>query len=433
MSPPVMGLVAFAALLALIGLRVPIAIAMGVVGAVGGWILNGADSVGFIMGSVPFEAVFPYGLSVIPLFIMMGVFAAHAGLSRGLYDAVHAFIGHFRGGLAMATVGACAAFGAICGSSLATVATMCRVAMPEMRRHAYDDRLASATIAAGGTLGVLIPPSVIMVIYAILTEQSIGQLFAAALLPGVLATALYMMAVWVQTRRNPLLGPAGDRIPWAGRLRAVVRVWHVALLFAVVIGGIYLGWFSPTEAAAIGAFGAFLLALLKRQLSREVMLSCMSETATTTGMIFLILVGTAVFNYFIETTTLPHILVQWVGGLGWNRYAILAMLILFFVVLGCFMDALSMILLTLPFVYPLILSLGFDPVWFGILMVSVVEVGLITPPVGMNLFVIMATTPGLKLQTIGRGVVPFLVADLVRVTLLVAFPFLTLWLPSLVR
>ncbi|MCB2102052.1 MAG: TRAP transporter large permease subunit, partial [Rhodobacterales bacterium] len=213
MSPPVMGVVAFAVLLGLIGLRVPVAIAMGVVGMVGGLILNGPESVGFIMGSVPFEAVFPYGLSVIPLFILMGVFAAHAGLSRGLYDAVHAFIGHFRGGLAMATVGACAAFGAICGSSLATVATMCKVAMPEMRRHRYDDGLAAATIAAGGTLGVLIPPSVIMVIYAILTEQSIGRLFAAALVPGVLATALYMAAVWVQTRRRPALGPAGARVP----------------------------------------------------------------------------------------------------------------------------------------------------------------------------------------------------------------------------
>ncbi|MEH6823052.1 MAG: TRAP transporter large permease, partial [Motiliproteus sp.] len=409
-SPQALGLIAFAVMFLLIALRVPIAIAMGMVGAVGGWILNGPESVGFIMGSVPFEAVFPYSLSVIPLFIMMGVFAARAGLSQALYEAVNVFIGHRKGGLAMATIGACAAFGAICGSSLATAATMSRVAMPEMRRRGYDDGLASATVAAGGTLGVLIPPSVIMVIYALLTEQSIGRMFAAALIPGILATALYIGAIWVRTRRNPLLGPADARTSWPGRVKALKNVWPVALLFGVVIGGIYVGWFSPTEAAAIGAAGAFLLALAKRQLNTKVFFSCLGETSSTTGMIFLILIGTSVFNYFVETTGLPQQLVQQVGELGWDRYLVLVMLIGFFIILGCFMDALSMILLTLPFVYPLVQSLGFDPIWFGVIMVSVVEVGLITPPVGMNLFVILATTPGLQLQTISRGIVAFLLA-----------------------
>jgi tripartite ATP-independent transporter DctM subunit len=429
MSITAISIIALISLFGLMALRVPIAIAMGVVGAVGGWAVNGYDSVAFIMGSVPFESVFPYSLSVIPLFILMGVFAARAGLSRALFDAVHAFIGHYRGGLAMATVGACAAFGAICGSSLATAATMCRVAMPEMRRRNYDDGLASATVAAGGTLGVLIPPSVIMVIYALLTEQSIGRMFAAALIPGFLATFLYMLSIWIQTVRKPELGPADDKVNWSGRIKAMGNVWSVVLLFGVVIGGIYAGWFSPTEAAAIGAAGAFVLAWAKKQLTRQVILECLSETATTSGMIFLILIGTSVFNYFVETTGLPQALVQFVGELGWNPYIILVLLIIFYVILGCFMDALSMILLTLPFVYPMILALNFDPIWFGVIMVSVVEVGLITPPVGMNLFIIMASTPGLSLQTIARGVVAFLLADVTRLVLLILFPALSLWLP----
>ncbi len=433
MSGTALGMIAFAAMFVLIGLRVPVAIAMGVVGAVGGWILNGPESVAFIMGSTPFEAVFPYSLSVIPLFVLMGVFAARAGLSKSLYEAVHAFIGHYRGGLAMATVGACAAFGAICGSSLATAATMCRVAMPEMRRRNYDDGLAAATVAAGGTLGVLIPPSVIMVIYAILTEQSIGKMFAAALIPGVLATFLYMAAVYIKTWRNPELGPADDRVDWKGRAVAIKNVWSVLLLFSVVIGGIYLGWFSPTEAAAIGALGALLLALFKRRLSWPVFLECLSETASTSGMIFMILVGTSLFNYFVETTGMPQALVAQVGELGWPPLMVMVMLVGFYIVLGCFMDALSMILLTLPFVFPLIVTLNFDPIWFGIIMVSVVEVGLITPPVGMNLFVIMAGTPGLKLQTISRGVIAFLLADVVRLALLILIPGLSLWLPSLME
>ncbi len=433
MTGPSLGVIAFVLMFVLIGLRVPVAIAMGSVGALGGWYLNGSASVAFILGSSPFETVFPYSLSVIPLFILMGVFAARAGLSKSLYDAVHAFIGHYRGGLAMATIGACAAFGAICGSSLATAATMCRVAMPEMRKRNYDDGLAAATIAAGGTLGILIPPSVIMVIYALLTQQSIGKMFAAALIPGLLATFLYMMAIFVQTWRKPELGPADERVNWKGRAEAIKAVWSVALLFGVVMGGIYLGWFSPTEAAAIGSLGAIVLAFLKKRLNRHVFVECLTETASTSGMIFMILVGTSLFNYFVETTGLPQLLVQIVGDLGWPPLVVLFMLILFFILLGCFMDSLSMILLTLPFVFPLIVSLNFDPIWFGIIMVSVVEVGLITPPVGMNLFVIMAGTPGLKFQTISRGVVAFLLADVVRIILLVLFPILSLWLPGLME
>jgi tripartite ATP-independent transporter DctM subunit len=425
MSAPLIGLLGFAVTLLLILLRVPVAIAMGVVGAVGFGVLNGFFGVAFVMGSSPFEAVFPYSLSVVPLFVMMGVFAAHTGLSQSLYRAVHAFVGHLRGGLAMATIGACAGFGAICGSSLATAATMCRVALPEMRRHGYDDRLASASIAAGGTLGVLIPPSILLVIYGLLTETSIGKLFLAGIVPGLLATGLYMAAVAVQMARRPELGPAGARSPWAAR-----DVWGTALLFLLVIGGIYRGWFSPTEAAAVGALGAFLIALLLGRMSRAVLLASAHETVQTTGMIFLILIGASVFNYFIETAGLPQLLVGWVEEAGLPRYAVLLIVMAFYIVLGCFLDSLSMILLTVPFVFPLTAALQFDPVWFGILLVTVAEIGLITPPVGMNLFVIQGTAGDLRLETIVRGIGPFLIADLIRLLVLIALPQLVLWLPA---
>jgi len=432
MSDPVVGLLGFVAALVLILLRVPVAIAMGVVGAAGFTLLNGWDGMLFVMGTGPFEAVFPYTLSVVPLFLMMGVFAAHAGLSTSLFQGVNAFMGHLRGGLAMASIGACAGFGAICGSSLATAATMCKVALPEMRRHGYADSLASASIAAGGTLGVLIPPSILLVIYALLTEQSIGQLFVAALIPGLLATALYMLAVAVQTRLKPALGPAAERHSWGERGRTMLDIWPVVLLFVLVIGGIYTGMFSPTEAAAVGAFGAVILAWARKQLTRQVFRDCLVETAEITGMIFLILIGAAIFNFFIEGTNLPRLLIGSVEAWGLPPMAVLILVLVFYIVLGCFMDALSMILLTVPFIFPLIASLGFDPIWFGILLVTVAELGLITPPVGMNLFVIQGVARDLKLETVVRGVIPFLLADIARVVILVAFPAITLWLPSLI-
>jgi tripartite ATP-independent transporter DctM subunit len=430
LSGALIGLFGFVAALALILLRVPVGIAMGVVGVAGFAWLSGWFGAGFVLGAAPFEAVFPYSLSVVPLFVMMGAFAARAGLSQSLYAAVNAFIGHARGGLAVATIGACAAFGAICGSSLATVATMGRVAMPEMRRHGYDDRLAAAAVAAGGTLGVLIPPSIILVIYGLLTETSIGALFMAALIPGLLGTLLYALAVLAQVRLNPALGPAGPRLDGSARLRALSRVWGVALLFVLVIGGIYWGWFSPTEAAAVGAFGALIFAWAGGRLSRPVLIDCALETARTTGMIFLILIGAALFNYFIEISGLPRLLVDWVEAAGLAPFAVLLLIMLFYVLLGCFMDSLSMVLLTVPFVFPVVAALGFDPVWFGILLVTVAEIGLITPPVGMNLFVIQGVAPGLAQRTVIRGILPFFLADMVRLALLVLFPVLTLWLPA---
>lgn len=431
MSPEITGVIGFASLLLLIAFRVPVAVAMGMVGVVGGYVINGPDSISFILGATPFETVFPYGLSVVPLFVLMGAFATHAGLSSSLYKAIYACIGHFRGGLAIATVGACGAFGAICGSSLATAATMTKVAMPEMKRRGYDEGMASASVAAGGTLGVLIPPSIIIIIYAILTEASIGKLFAAALLPGVLAIVLYMLAISLRTYFNPALGPRGERRSWRERIAALVSIWHIALLFMLVIGGIYIGWFSPTEAASVGAFGAFVLALAVGRIGLGAFIGCLKETAATSGMIFLILIGTAVFNFFIETTMLPTMLADWIVSSELSPFAILLCILVFYVILGCFMDSLSMILLTLPVLFPVVQALDFDVIWFGIVVLSVVEVGLITPPVGMNLFVIMAAYPEVRLKSLYLGVIPFLMADVVRITLLILFPALTLWLPSL--
>ncbi len=426
LSGPWLGVAGFAAALLLVLLRVPVAVAMGLVGAAGLYLTGGIATVGFVLGAAPFEAVFPYSLSVVPLFVAMGVFAARAGLSAALFRAVDAFVGRFRGGLALATVGACAAFGAICGSSLATAATMARVAYPEMARRGYAPSLAAAAIAAGGTLGVLIPPSILLVIYGLLTEQSIGELFAAALLPGLLATGLYMAAVAVTLRLRPRLAPPGEPRDPALRRRVLREVWPVAALFVVVIGGIYVGLFSPTEAAAVGAVGAVGLAWLRGTLTAATLADAVGETARISGMIFLVLVGAGVFNYFVETTGLPHGLAAWVRAADWPPLAVLLAILLFYVVLGCFMDSLSMILLTIPFVFPVVLELGHDPVWFGILVVTVAELGLITPPVGMNLFVIQGTVPGLTLATVVRGLPPFVLADLLRLALLVAFPQLAL-------
>ena len=430
MSGPAIGALGFAAVLLLIALRVPVAVAMGVVGALGYGIVNGWTSLPFVLGRAPFESVFPVSLSVLPLFIMMGIFSAHGGLSRSLYATVAAFVGHLRGGLALATIGACAIFGAVCGSAIATAATMGRVAMPEMRRHGYDDRLASASVAAGGTLGVMIPPSILFVIYGLMTEQSIGKLLAAGILPGILGTILYMLAVQYATARDPKLGPPAERVPWRARLAAVKNVWSVALLFGVTLGGMYVGWFSPTEAAAVGAFGAVLLSWLSGKLSRGGFFDAVKETAATTGMIFMILIGAGIFNYFIDSTGLTDALIGWVKELGWNRWAVMLALMLMYIVLGALMDELAMMLLTVGAVFKLITALGFDPIWFGVMFVTVCEIGMIVPPVGINLFVIQSVT-GLPLQTIVRGIVPFVAADCVRMLVIALLPALATWLPSM--
>ncbi|PCH98263.1 MAG: C4-dicarboxylate ABC transporter permease [Rhodobacteraceae bacterium] len=433
MTSEMAGVWAFLAALFLTMIGVPVSISMLSVGVIGFGLLNGWGMAGYILGSAPFEAVFPYGLSVVPLFVGMGVFAAHAGLSRSLFDAVNLMVGRFRGGLAIAAIGACAIFGAICGSSLATAATMGRIAVPEMLRAGYAKSISAATVAAAGTLGVLIPPSVLLVIYALLTETSIGKLFAAALIPGLIATGLYIATVVISIRLDPSLVKLPEKDDSIDRAAVMRRVMPVVGLFTVVIGGLYAGFFSPTEAAAVGAIGAFMLAIvLGSKTSRWTnMFSAALETARTSSMIFMILIGAAMFNFLIEGTGLTTLLGGWVTDAGLPAWGVMLVIIVFYVILGCFMDALSMMLLTIPVVFPIVSSLGYDPIWFGILIVSVAEIGLITPPIGMNLFVIQGVAPDVGQRDIVKGIVPFIIADIFRIALLVLFPGLALFLPSL--
>lgn len=431
MSDPIIGLVGFFLSLVLISIGVPVGLSLGFVGIAGYAFVNGISGALFVIGSGPFEAIFPYSLSVIPLFLLMGVFSAQSGLSTDLFQAANAMIGRFRGGLAMATICACAGFGAICGSSLATVATIGRVALPEMRKAGYDDRLSTASIAAGGTLGVMIPPSILLIIYGLLTEQSIGKLFSAAIIPGILATILYALCVAIQVRINPSLVKSSSTDAPVEKWKKIRKAWPVAAMFVIVIGGIQLGVFSPTEAAAVGAAGSILLALARKSLDRHSLISAIRETVSLTGMIFFIIIGAALFNFFIETTGLPQYLVAAVENSGFSAFGVLMLIILFYLILGCFMDAMSMIMLTIPFVFPLITSLGFDPIWFGIVVVTVAELGLITPPIGMNLFVMQGVSRDLSSLTVMRGIAPFILADVIRLALLIFIPAIVLYLPSL--
>jgi len=423
------GALGFLAVLVLIALRAPVAIAMAVVGALGYGLVNGWSTLGFVLGRAPFESVFPISLTVVPLFVMMGVFSAYGGLSSSLYRLVSALIGHLKGGLAMATIGACAVFGAVCGSAIATAATMGRVAMPEMRRAHYDDRLASATIAAGGTLGVMIPPSILFVLYGLMTEQSIGKLFAAGVLPGIAGMLLYMAAVRYTTWRHPAQGPAAPRAAREERRKALLGVWPVLLLFGVVLGGMYVGFFSPTEAAGVGAFGAILISFLLGRMDRKGFFSAVRETALTTGMIFMILIGAGIFNYFIDSTGLTDKLIAAVKATGFSPWTVMFLLMAMYFVLGALMDELAMMLLTVGPVFKLIMALGFDPIWFGVMLVTVCEIGMILPPVGINLFVIQ-NVAGLPLLTIVRGIAPFVAADTVRLLLISLVPALATWLPG---
>ena len=423
------GLLGFAAMFALMALRVPIAIAMGLVGLVGLALMRSWPAA-LSSAAGEFIDIGSYTLSVVPLFVLMGNFVTRAGMSRDLYQAAYALIGHLRGGLALSTIGACAGFGAICGSSLATTATMARVAMPEMRRFNYSTAFAAGSICAGATLGILIPPSVILVIYGIMTEQSIGALFAAGVIPGLVATAFYMVAaVWV-TSRHPEYGPPGERATWPERLRAMRGIWGVLLLFAVVMGGMYGGFFTPTEAAGVGAMGGFLFALARRALTLPVLRDVLVESARTSAMLFTIVIGASLFANFLNFTDLPNALKAFVTQFQVSPILVIVAICAIYVVLGTAMESLSMMLLTVPIFFPLVTSLGFDPVWFGIIVVCVIEISLITPPVGMNIFVLSSVMPNVPTTTIWRGVVPFICADVVRMAVLIAFPALSLFLPK---
>jgi len=424
-------IVGFAAFLVLAFLRVPLWIAMLFIGFLGFAYKTNHMAALSMIGQLAYETAMSYTLSVVPLFVLMGNLVTRARLSEELYDAAYSFFGHLRGGLAMSTIVACAGFSAICGSSLATAATMGKVAYPSMKRFGYKDSLAAGSIAAGGTLGILIPPSVLLVIYGILTEQNIGQLFAAGIIPGIIATLCYLGAVVYTVKRDPDAGPPGSRQSWGERLRALSHVWGVLLLFGLVMGGLYGGIATPTECAGIGAGGAFLFALFRHGLSLRILADVLVESARTTAMIFAILIGAMIFANYINMTGMPHELRSFVAESGFSPILVIVAMLCVYVLLGCVLESLSMILLTVPLFYPLVQALGFDLIWFGILVVCVTELSLITPPIGLNVFVLRAVLPGVPIWTVFRGVTPFVVADVVRLAILVAFPSLSLFLPRL--
>jgi tripartite ATP-independent transporter DctM subunit len=435
MGGTAIALALFAGMLALMAIRVPIALAMLLPGAIGYVALAGWPPFANYLKGLAWARLANYDLTVIPLFLLMGAFATQGGLSRSLFAAASALLGHLRGGLAMAAVIACAAFGSVCGSSVATAATMAKVALPEMMRHNYSGRLATGTLAAGGTLGIMIPPSVVLVIYGILAEQNIAKLFAAAILPGLIATAGYCLAIAVYVRLFPGHGPASDRVGFGQLGRAMIDVWPIATIFLIVFGGIYGGWFTPTEAASIGAAATFLAALLRGELTRTKFLECFYDTAVTTGMIFMIFLGADIMNAALALSQFPAALSGFVRELGVAPVAVVAGILVFYVVLGCVMDELSMILLTLPIFLPTIVGLdlfGLPPdqklIWFGILVLMVVQIGLIAPPVGLNVYVINGLAKDVPIAESYRGAVPFLITDLMRTALLLAFPPISLWL-----
>ena len=426
-------LIGTAVLFALLFAGVPIAVGMGVVGFLGFSYVVGFNASASLLGQVTYDTVSNYGLSVLPLFILMGNFVSHARLSEELYAASNAFIGHRRGGLAIATILACGGFAAVCGSSLATAATMSKIAMPSMRRFGYAESLATGSIAAGGTLGILIPPSVILIIYGQMTTTDVGKLFAAGILPGILGVFLYAFAVSGVTYFRPEMGPRGERTAWPERWARLRDVWGVVLLFVLVMGGIYAGVFTPTEAGGVGATGAFLFAALRRRLSMRGVVAVLVETTQTTAMIMFLLVGALMFSHFLDVAGAPRALVDWVNDLEVTPFTVIVALMFVFVVLGCFLESLAMILLTIPVLFPLIQDLGFDLIWFGIIVVVITEISLITPPIGINVFVLKSVMPEISLATIYRGVIPFILVDIVRMAILVAFPGFVLLLPNLMR
>ncbi|MCB1462533.1 MAG: TRAP transporter large permease [Nitratireductor sp.] len=434
MSPLTVGLIGVLALLAMVALRAPLGLALLIAGFGGLWKLHGLDTAVYVVSSAPVTALSSYTLSVLPLFILMGAMSVRAGLAEALYKSAYGFVGHRSGGLAVASIAACGGFGAICGSSLATVTTMGRIAVPEMLRYGYDKRLATGAVAAGGTLGILIPPSLPMIIYATVTETSVGRLFAAGMVPGALAVLLYIAATVIWARAEPGIGPSGERLNWGERLRSLRGVWGIVLLFAVVMGGILFGVFSPTEGAAVGAFGAAVLGAFNASGLKDYwqrLVGAVGETVQTSAMIFFAVIGISVFEYFIQAARVPEGVEAFVSSLHLGPVGVMVLLIAVLILLGCFLDSIAILFIITPVIFPIVIANGYDPIWFGIIMIMVVEFGLITPPIGMNVFVLSRIMPDVTTWQIFRGVLPYIGADVVRIALLLAFPAIVLWLPNL--
>lgn len=433
MTPFAIGCIGMAALVVAILLRVPIGMGMIGIGALGFAAISGMDSTLGLLRSVPYETYVNYNYCVVPLFLIMGNFAFKSGISNDLYYAVHRLMGRVKGGLAMATVAACGGFAAICGSSVACAVTMGVVALPEMKRYKYDSGLATGVLAAGGTLGILIPPSTIMILYGIIAEQSIGELFMAGFLPGIMQAAMYIAMVMYLVKRKPDLGPPGESCTIREKVTALSRVWSIIALFVLVIGGIYSGLFTPNEAAGIGAFGAFLLGISRcrgKGSLKSFLKDSMMESISTTGMSYIIMVGAMIFGYFLAVSRVPFELAETIGATGASPMFVLLAILAILLLLGCFMDSMAIVLLTVPIFMPLVHKFGIDPIWFGILVVRVTEMGLITPPVGLNLFVIQGVA-NVPMGKVFSGVLPFICVDFIHLFLLLSFPKITLLLPQL--
>lgn len=429
MSPELIGLIGVVVLVLLIFMRVWIGVAMAAVGFLGFAYITSLKNALLILGSVPYNYIANETIAAVPLFILMGVTVSNTGVASDLYRTAYKWLGQLRGGLAISTVVACGGFAAISGSSAATAATMGKMALPEMKKYNYDLKLAAGAVAAGGTIGILIPPSMGFILYGILTELSIGKLFMSGIIPGILEILFYVGVVIVMCRFNPRLGPAGPSVGFWEKLASLKYTWPMLVLFLLVMGGIYGGWFTPTEAGAVGAFGAIVISSIVRKLTRDNFFASALEAAQNTAMIVFLLAGAFIFMKFMAVSRLPDWLAGIAGGLAFPPLIILLLILLLYIVLGMFLDIISAIVLTLPVVFPVILSLGFDPIWYGVIMVRVMEVGLITPPVGLNAFILAGVTET-PLGTIFRGVVPFIIADLLHIALLIAFPVLSLFLPS---
>jgi C4-dicarboxylate transporter, DctM subunit len=430
MTPELAGVAGIGALFALLAIRIPIWAALALVGFFGNYLLAGPRAAFAIASTTPFDVASGYTLSVIPLFVLMGEVASRTGLSADLFIAAQSMLARVRGGLAVATISASACFGAVCGSSVATAATMTRIALPEMRKAGYHDGLAAASVASGGTLGILIPPSIILVIYAAIAEESVPRLFAAGLIPGIALTGLYILAVLILVRMKPELAPNTAPALVQERKASFSGPWQFLTLFVVTIGGIYAGIFSPTEAAAIGALGAILLGVLRQRLDFASFMPVIESAVITSCMLFVIIIGATLFSYFIVQTHLPMVLADGARALDLSGTAVMLLIVLAYLIMGCFLEGIGMILITVPVFLPMVVQFGYDPIWFAIVVVIVVEVGLITPPVGMNLFIIQAQAPEIKIPTIYRGIIPFLPAPLILIVLLMLFPQIALWLPK---
>jgi C4-dicarboxylate transporter DctM subunit len=430
MSTDAVAILGFVSLFGMMLLRVPVGMAMGLVGVSGFAYLVGTGPAFKIVGHTSMRTVTDYTFGVIPMFLLMGAFVTNSGMSRELFRAANAFLGHRRGGLGIATIAACGGFAAISGSSVATAATFSTVAYPEMRRYGYPQSFATGVIAAGGTLGAMLPPSTVLAVYGIITEQDIGKLFIAGIMPGILAASMYMITVTLIGALRPGFLPAGPRTPWPERLAALREIWAMLLLFVFVIGGMYGGLFTPTEAGGMGAGGAFLVGVLRGRLTGPDIRRSLLQATRTAAAVFTVLIGALLFGYFLTVTQTPQKVTEFLTGLGIGRYGVLALIMVMYIVLGCLMDSLAMIILTVPIIFPVIKELGFDPIWFGIIIVMTVELGLIHPPVGMIVFVIKSVVPDVNFATIFRGVIPFIITDLIRLVILIAFPIIALWLPS---